>query len=48
MAEKPTLNEATKFWLKLGFISFGGPAGQVAIMHEFLKNGSVKASFCMR
>lgn len=36
MAEKPTLNEATKFWLKLGFISFGGPAGQVAIMNEFL------------
>jgi chromate transporter len=24
------------FWLKLGFISFGGPAGQIAIMHEFL------------
>lgn len=24
------------FWLKLGFISFGGPAGQIAIMHEEL------------
>lgn len=34
--EKPSLNEAFKFWLKLGFISFGGPAGQIAIMHEFL------------
>ncbi len=34
--EKPTLKEALKFWTKLGFISFGGPAGQVAIMHEFL------------
>jgi chromate transporter len=33
---KPTFNEAFKFWLKLGFISFGGPAGQIAIMHEFL------------
>jgi chromate transporter len=33
---KPTLKEAFAFWLKLGFISFGGPAGQVAIMHEFL------------
>src|SRR3569833_4721031 len=24
------------FWLKLGFISFGGPAGQIAIMHSEL------------
>ena len=24
------------FWLKLGFISFGGPAGQIALMHEHL------------
>ena len=28
--------EAFRFWLKLGFISFGGPAGQIAIMHEEL------------
>jgi chromate transporter len=28
--------EAYAFWLKLGFISFGGPAGQIAIMHEEL------------
>lgn len=28
--------EAFAFWLKLGFISFGGPAGQIAIMHEEL------------
>lgn len=34
--EKPTFTEALKFWIKLGFISFGGPAGQIAIMHEFL------------
>ncbi len=27
---------AFRFWLKLGFISFGGPAGQIAIMHEEL------------
>src|SRR5687768_13728079 len=33
---KPTYREAFNFWLKLGFISFGGPAGQIAIMHEFL------------
>ncbi|TAL46573.1 MAG: chromate efflux transporter [Methylovulum sp.] len=28
--------EAFRFWLKLGFISFGGPAGQIAIMHQEL------------
>jgi chromate transporter len=28
--------EALMFWLKLGFISFGGPAGQIAIMHREL------------
>lgn len=31
-----TRGEALSFWLKLGFISFGGPAGQIAIMHEEL------------
>ena len=31
-----TLGSAFKFWLKLGFISFGGPAGQIAIMHQEL------------
>ncbi len=34
--DKPTFREAFFFWLKLGFISFGGPAGQIAMMHEFL------------
>jgi chromate transporter len=28
--------DAFRFWLKLGFISFGGPAGQIAIMHHEL------------
>lgn len=28
--------EATRYWFKLGFISFGGPAGQIAIMHQEL------------
>ncbi|HST21172.1 MAG TPA: chromate efflux transporter [Blastocatellia bacterium] len=28
--------EAFRFWVKLGFISFGGPAGQIAIMHNEL------------
>jgi chromate transporter len=34
--DKPTFAEALRFWLKLGFISFGGPAGQIAIMHTVL------------
>src|SRR5688500_17205863 len=29
-------SEAFRFWIKLGFISFGGPAGQIAIMHKEL------------
>ena len=32
----PAFCEALKFWLKLGFISFGGPTGQIAIMHSEL------------
>ncbi len=28
--------EALRFWVKLGFINFGGPAGQIAIMHREL------------
>jgi chromate transporter len=31
-----SLGVALRFWLKLGFISFGGPAGQIAIMHAEL------------
>ena len=30
------LGEALKFWAKLGFISFGGPAGQIAVLHQEL------------
>jgi chromate transporter len=29
-----SFREAARFWVKLGFINFGGPAGQIAIMHE--------------
>lgn len=33
---KVSLREAIKFWLKLGFIGFGGPAGQISLMHTEL------------
>ncbi len=32
----PGFAQALRFWIKLGFISFGGPAGQIAIMHKEL------------
>jgi chromate transporter len=32
----PSFSEAFRFWLKLGFISFGGPTGQIAIMQAEL------------
>ena len=34
--EPPSFAEAFRFWLKLGFISFGGPTGQIAIMQTEL------------
>ena len=33
---KPTFSEALRFWWRLGWISFGGPTGQIAIMHREL------------
>ena len=34
--QRVSFGEAFRFWLKLGFINFGGPAGQIAIMHREL------------
>jgi chromate transporter len=42
--------EAFRFWVKLGFINFGGPAGQIAIMHRELveRKGWVSESQYLR
>ncbi|MBZ9854980.1 chromate efflux transporter [Mesorhizobium sp. CA13] len=32
----PSFREATKLWAKIGLLSFGGPAGQIALMHREL------------
>jgi len=36
LSSSVSLGEALKFWAKLGFISFGGPAGQIAVLHQEL------------
>ena len=49
-ADGPSFAEAFRFWLKLGFISFGGPTGQIAIMQTELvekRNGSASRVFYM-
>ncbi|HEV2950551.1 MAG TPA: chromate efflux transporter [Actinomycetota bacterium] len=34
--EVPTFREASRFWIWLGFVNFGGPAGQISLMHQEL------------
>ncbi len=34
--QHPPLSAALSYWFKLGWISFGGPAGQIALLHEEL------------
>lgn len=36
MLPAPTFREALRFWAKLGCVSFGGPAGQIALLHTEL------------
>lgn len=36
LERQPCFREALRFWVRLGFISFGGPAGQIAILHREL------------
>ena len=36
MMEPVSLAEASRFWLQLGLVSFGGPAGQIALLHREL------------
>jgi len=46
-----TLGDLTRLFGKIGLISFGGPAGQIALMHEEVvdrKNGSAKKNICRR
>jgi len=36
LPEKPSFLQFFIYWLKLGFLSFGGPAGQISMMHQEL------------
>jgi chromate transporter len=36
MNEQPSFREAVRTWLKVALYSFGGPAGQIAVMHRLL------------
>ena len=32
----PDLAEAARVWARIGILSFGGPAGQIALMHRII------------
>ncbi|MGL4728683.1 MAG: chromate transporter, partial [Bosea sp. (in: a-proteobacteria)] len=35
-ASSPSFNEALRLWARIGFLSFGGAAGQIAMMHRMI------------
>jgi chromate transporter len=35
-AEQPSFTEATRLWFKVGCLGFGGPAGQIALLHRLV------------
>ena len=39
----PSFRDALAVWFKIGCLGFGGPAGQIALMHRILRR-----AFCMR
>ncbi len=40
----PTLTEATPTWARIAGLSFGGPAGQIAVMHRILATRRIAES----
>ncbi len=36
MSAPVSFAEALRVWTRIGFLSFGGPAGQIALMHRIL------------
>jgi hypothetical protein len=38
----PSLGEALRVWLRVAMLSFGGPAGQIAVMHRILVHRRVQ------
>ena len=36
MSDQPSYREALGVWARIGLLSFGGPAGQIALMHKMI------------